>query len=185
MSENHTITAKTSLPGCMRTGTTAPAIAAAVAEVDSRVPIAEVQSMQALVDKANGPTRFATTMIGLFALVAVVLAAVGLYGVLATSVRQRTAEIGMRMVCGAQPGGILRLVLTEGVRLSAAGMLLGIVVAFSLTGVIRSMLVSVSPTDPVTLMAITLLFLAIVIVSALIPARRAALVDPAVALRAE
>src|SRR4029079_13465869 len=91
----------------------AQAVAAAVASVDARVPVAEVQPMQALVDKANGPTRFAATMIGLFAAVAVILAGVGLYGVLATTVRQRTSEIGMRMVCGAEPTGILRLVLLE------------------------------------------------------------------------
>jgi predicted permease len=163
----------------------AAAIAAAVAEVDARVPIAEVQPMQAFVDKANGPTRFATTMIGLFAIVAVVLAAVGLYGVLATTVRQRTAEIGMRMVCGAHPRGILRLVLAEGLRLSAVGMILGLAIALSLTGVIRSLLVSVTPTDPVTFVAITVLFLVIVIMSALIPALRAARVDPAFALKAE
>jgi putative ABC transport system permease protein len=159
------------------------AVAAAVAEVDSRVPIAEVQPMRALVDKANGPTRFAATMIGIFAAVAVVLAAIGLYGVLATTVRQRTAEIGMRMVCGAHPRGILRLVLSEGLKLSLVGMLLGLVMAMSLTSVIRSMLVSVTPTDPATLAGISALFLAVVIVSTLIPALRAARVDPAVAIR--
>jgi putative ABC transport system permease protein len=161
----------------------AAAVAAAVNEVDSRVPLAEVQPLQALVDKANGPTRFATTMIGIFAIVAVVLAAVGLYGVLATTVRQRTAEIGMRMVCGAHPRGILRLVLAEGLRLSVIGMAAGLLIAISLTSVIRSMLVSVTPTDPTTFVAISILFLAVVIVSALVPALRAARVDPVVAIR--
>ena len=160
-----------------------PAIAAAVSDVDARVPIAEVQPMQALVDKANGPTRFATTMIGLFAIVAVVLAAVGLYGVLATTVRQRTAEIGLRMVCGAHPGGILRLVLGEGVKLSVIGMIAGAGVALTVTEYIRSMLVAVTPTDPVTFISISVLFLVVVIVSSMIPALRAARVDPAVAMR--
>ena len=82
----------------------AAAVAAAVNEIDARVPIAEVQPMQAFVDKANGPTRFAATLIGIFAGRRGALAAVGLYGVLATTVRQRTAEIGMRMVCGAHAG---------------------------------------------------------------------------------
>jgi putative ABC transport system permease protein len=161
----------------------APTIAAAVAEVDARVPIAEVQPMQALVEKANGPTRFAATLIGIFALVALVLAAVGLYGVLSTTVRQRTAEIGMRMVCGAQPAGILRLVFAEGLRLSVAGMVVGLGIALSVTGLMRSMLVSVTPTDPATFVAITVVFLAIALLATLIPARRAARVDPAVALR--
>jgi predicted permease len=160
-----------------------PAVTAAVAEVDPRVPIAEVQPMQALVDKANGPTRFATTLIGIFAGVAVLLAAIGLYGVLTTTVRQRSGEIAMRMVCGAHPTGILRLVLIEGLQLSAAGMVLGLVAALSVTGLLRSMLVSVTPTDPITFVGITVLFLGIVIASALIPALRAARVDPVVAIR--
>jgi hypothetical protein len=159
------------------------AVAAAVNDVDSRVPIAEVQPMQAFVDKANGPTRFAATMIGLFAFVAIVLAAVGLYGVLSTTVRQRTAEIGMRMVCGAKPRGILRLVLTEGLQLSAVGIVLGLGIALSLTGLIRSMLVSVTPTDPITFVAISLLFVIVVVLSSFIPALRAARVDPIVAIR--
>jgi predicted permease len=161
----------------------APSVAAAIREIDNRFPIAEVQPMQAYVDKANGPTRFAATLIGLFAGVAVLLAAVGLYGVLATTVRQRTSEIGMRMVCGANPVGILRLVLFEGLRLSALGMALGLVIALSLTGLIRSLLVSVTPTDPLTFVAITLLFVAVVIVSTMIPALRASRVDPLVAVR--
>lgn len=161
----------------------AAAVAAAVNEVDARVPLAEVQPMHALVEKANGPIRFAATLISLFAIVAVVLAAVGLYGVLTTTVRQRTAEIGMRMVCGAQPQGILRLVLADGLRLSALGMAIGLVLALSLTTVIQSLLVSVTPTDPATFVAITLLFFGVVIVSALIPALRAARVDPVVAIR--
>jgi putative ABC transport system permease protein len=158
-------------------------IAAAVREIDARIPIAEVQPLQAFVDRANGPTRFAATLIGLFAAIAVLLAAVGLYGVLTTTVRQRTSEIGMRMVCGAQPSGILRLVLAEGLRLSLLGMAVGLAVALSLTGLIRSMLVSVTPTDPATFVAITLLFVAVVIVSTIIPALRAARVDPVVAIR--
>ena len=161
----------------------ARSLAAAVADVDARVPIAELQPMQALMDKANGPTRFAATMIGLFAIIAVLLAAVGLYGVLATTVRQRTAEIGMRMVCGAAPGRILRLVLAEGLQLSAAGIVMGLAVALSLTGVIRSLLVSVTPTDPVTFAGITALFILVVVASALVPALRAARVDPVVAIR--
>ena len=89
----------------------------------------------------------------------------------------------MRMVCGAHPSGILRLVLGEGLRFSAVGMLLGLLIAFSLTNVIRSMLVSVTPTDPLTFAAISVLFLVVVVTSALIPALRAARVDPVVAIR--
>ena len=163
----------------------AHAVAAAVAEVDPLIPIAEVQPMQAFVDKANGPMRFAASLIAIFGVVAVVLAAIGLYGVLATAVRQRTAEIGIRMVCGAHPRGIFRLVLGEGLRLSVLGIILGLAIAFSLTGLIRSMLVATTPTDPVTFAAITLLFLVVVAVSAIAPALRASRVDPVVAIRQE
>jgi putative ABC transport system permease protein len=161
----------------------APSIAAAVAEIDNRAPIAEVQPMRALVDKVNGPTRFATTMIGLFGMVAIVLAAVGLYGVLATTVRQRTSEIGMRMVCGAQPQGILRLVLVEGLRLSVIGLAIGLAIALSLTNLIQSLLVGVTPTDPITYVGITLIFLSIATLAALVPALRAARLDPMLAIR--
>jgi putative ABC transport system permease protein len=113
----------------------------------------------------------------------VALAAIGLYGVLATTVRQRTAEIGMRMVCGARPGGILRLVLSEGLRLSLIGMVFGVAIALSLTGLIRSLLVSVTATDPLTFVAISVLFTVVVILAALIPALKAARVDPVVAIR--
>ena len=91
----------------------------------------------------------------------------------------------MRMVCGARPAGILQLVLVEGLRLSLIGMAIGFAIALSLTGVIRSMLVSVTPTDPITFVAITLLFVVVVIVSTLIPALRASRVDPLVAIRTQ
>ena len=106
-----------------------PAVRAAVAQIDPRAPLAEVQPMTAFVDKAMAPVRFTSTLIGIFAVVAVLLAAIGLYGVLSTIVRQRTAEIGMRMVFGAQRGTILQLIVGEGLRLSAAGIGLGLIAA--------------------------------------------------------
>jgi predicted permease len=160
-----------------------PAIVAAVAAVDPRVPVAEVQPMTSFVERANGPTRFAATMIGLFAGIAMLLAAVGLYGVIASTVRQRTAEIGIRMVCGAQPRAILGNVLTEGLRLSGIGMALGLVLALLLAEVIRSMLVSTSPTDPRTFATISAVFLVVSVLATLIPAIRAARVDPIIAIR--
>src|SRR6185369_2937113 len=126
------------------------AVRAAIAEVDPRLAIAEVQPMSAFVDKAMAPVRFTATLIGIFAVVAVVLAGVGLYGVLSTVVRQRTAEIGMRMVFGAPRSSILSLVVGEGLRLSAAGIAIGLAGAFAITRVMASMLVGVNPTDPVT-----------------------------------
>jgi putative ABC transport system permease protein len=163
----------------------APSIRAAIAEIDPTLPLSEVQPMQAFVDKANAPMRFAVVMIGIFAAIAVVLATVGLYGVLSTIVRLRTAEIGMRMVLGAPQAAILQSIVGEGLRLSIAGIGVGLIAAFSVTGLMKSMLVSVTPTDPLTFATITLLFVAIAATASLVPARRAAQLDPTAALKEE
>src|SRR5213078_4130901 len=130
-------------------------------------------------------TRFALILIGVFAGIAVILAAVGLYGVLSNSVRQRTAEIGLRMALGAAPGSVFGLAVRHGLRLSAAGIGLGLVAAFSLTRVMSSMLVGVAPHDPATFCAIAALFFIIAVIACWLPARRAASMDPTVALREE
>jgi ABC-type antimicrobial peptide transport system permease subunit len=163
----------------------ASAVRTAIAQIDARAALAEVQPMSAFVDKAMAPIRFTTTLIGVFAAVAVVLAAIGLYGVLATIVRQRTAEIGMRMVFGAPRGSIVSLIVGEGVKLSAGGIVIGVVAAAIVTRVMTSMLVGVSPTDPLTFAAIVLLFAVIAVLASWVPARRAARLDPMVALREE
>jgi putative ABC transport system permease protein len=159
------------------------AVRAAVQQINPRAPLAEVQPMTAFVDKAMAPIRFTATLIGIFAAVAVLLAGIGLYGVLATIVRQRTAEIGMRMVFGAPRASILGMIVGEGLKLSAAGIVIGLAAAAMVTRVMTSMLVSVSPTDPLTFTAIALLFVAIACAASWIPARRAARLDPIVALR--
>jgi predicted permease len=161
----------------------APAVRAAVAAIDPRAPLAEVQPMQAFVDRAMAPVRFTTTLIGIFASVAVVLAAVGLYGVLSTIVRQRTAEIGMRMVFGAPRASILQLVVGEGLRLSAAGILVGVAGALAVTRVMASMLVGVEPTDPTTFAAIAVLFVVVAGAASWVPAQRASRLDPMEAIR--
>jgi ABC-type antimicrobial peptide transport system permease subunit len=131
------------------------------------------------------PLRFTATLIAIFAAVAVMLAAVGLYGVLSTIVRQRTAEIGMRMVFGAPRASILNLVVGEGLRLSAVGILIGLVGALTITRVMASLLVGVTPTDPVTFAAIVALFGIIAATASWIPARRASRLDPMSAIREE
>ncbi|HEU4631586.1 MAG TPA: ABC transporter permease [Gemmatimonadaceae bacterium] len=163
----------------------APAVRRVVNELDPRLPVAEVQPMQVLVDRAMGPTRFALVLIGIFAAIAAVLAGVGLYGVLATAVRQRTAEIGVRMAFGSPTRDIFRLIIGEGLKLSLAGLAVGLVAAFALTRVMRSLLVGVGATDPVTFAAMVGLFLAIAVLACWIPARRAAAMDPTRALRGE
>jgi putative ABC transport system permease protein len=159
------------------------AVRAAVAQVDPRAPLAEIQPMTSFVDKAMAPIRFTATLIAIFAAIAVILAGVGLFGVLSTIVRQRTAEIGMRMVFGAPRTSILNLVVGEGLKLSAAGIAIGLAGAFAITRVMASMLVGVNPTDPVTFAAIVVLFGLIATVASWIPARRASRLDPMAAIR--
>jgi ABC-type antimicrobial peptide transport system permease subunit len=141
--------------------------------------------MTAFVDKAMAPVRFTATLIAIFAGVAVVLAGVGLYGVLATIVRQRTAEIGMRMVFGAPRRSILKLVVGEGLRLSLGGMVVGLAGALAITRVMASMLVGVNATDPITFAAIAVLFSCIAMLASWVPARRASRLDPMAAIREE
>jgi putative ABC transport system permease protein len=141
--------------------------------------------MDAVVEHARAGTRFQLLLIGIFAVIAALLAAVGLYGVLSTVVRQRTAEIGVRVALGAAPGSIFSLIVGQGLRLSAAGVAVGLLAAYSLTSVMTSMLVGVKPTDPLTFVAMVLLFLSIAAVSSWLPARRAATLDPTRALRDE
>ncbi len=154
-----------------------------VSELAPRSPVASMQPLQSVVNRAMTPTRFALVLIGVFAIVAAGLACVGLYGVLSTAVRQRTAEIGVRMAFGASRAHVFRLVIGDGLRLSGLGLLVGVSGAFFLTRAMATMLVGVRPTDPVTYGAIVLLFLAIALLACLIPARRASSLDPADVLR--
>lgn len=156
----------------------------AVRALDRSVAVTDLQPMQVFVDQARAPTRFTLTLIGVFAVIAVVLAAVGLYGVLATMVRQRTAEIGVRLAFGAERGTILRLVVGQGLRLCLIGLGLGVAAALALTRVIGSMLVGVRATDPATFVAMVGVFLVVALVACWLPAQAAARLDPTEALRA-
>ena len=162
-----------------------PAVRNVVRELDNTLAIADLHPLNEFVDQARAPTRFALVCIAIFAIVAAVLASVGLYGVLSTVVRQRSAEIGVRMAFGASAKSVFRLVVGQGMRLSALGIGIGILAAFGLTRVMRKMLVGVSATDPVTFAAIGGLFFAVAALACWLPARRAAKLDPLVALRDE
>jgi putative ABC transport system permease protein len=124
-------------------------------------------------------------LIGVFAVIAAVLASVGLYGVLATVVRQRTAEIGVRMTLGAGPSQIFNLIVGQGLRLTAIGIVAGAIAAFALTRAMTTMLVGVKPSDPTTFASIAVIFFAIAATASWLPAWRAASLDPTVALREE
>ena len=152
---------------------------------DPQLLLNEVHPMEALVTRAQSSTRFSLLLIGVFAIIAALLAGVGLYGVLSTVVRQRTAEIGVRMAVGAGPRRIFNLVVGHGLRLSAVGIVLGVLGALALTRVIASMLVGVRSSDPATYSAMALVFLIIAFVGSWLPARRAAGLDPTAALRDE
>jgi putative ABC transport system permease protein len=160
-------------------------VRAEIAKLNPNLLIAELQPMDAMVKRAQAGTRFSLLLIGVFAVIAVLLAGVGLYGVLSTVVRQRTAEIGLRMALGAAPGSVFKLVVGHGLRLSAAGVAIGVAASFGLTRAMTSMLVGVEATDPITFAAMAALFLIIAIIASGLPARRASGLDPTIALREE
>jgi putative ABC transport system permease protein len=158
-------------------------VRAAIAEIDPRATLAQIRPMRELADGAMAPMRFATALLAGFAAIALLLAAVGLYGVLSTLVRQRTAEIGMRMVLGAKRSGVFTLVIREGLKLCAIGIAAGLALSLGLAQFIESQLVNVRPTDPWTFLTIPVVFTAVAVIACLLPASRAARLDPAVALR--
>jgi ABC-type antimicrobial peptide transport system permease subunit len=134
---------------------------------------------------ASFPQRVAGTFVGAFGLLALVLAAVGIYGVTAYSTRQRTHEIGIRMALGASKQDVLRLVLGHGLRLTLLGVVLGLAVSFALTRYLGSLLLGVTSTDALTFSTVAILLCAVALFACFIPARRAMRVDPLVALRYE
>jgi putative ABC transport system permease protein len=154
-----------------------------LAEQDRRLLMTEPRTWQSYLDEKIAPTRFALILIGVFAGVAALLAMIGLYGVLATTVRQRQTEIGVRMAFGASAANILSLVIGQGLRLSLGGILLGVIAALALTRVMASLLVGVTATDPPTFITMAAILTVVAAFAAWIPARRAAALNPTVALR--
>jgi putative ABC transport system permease protein len=160
-------------------------IRAVIKRLDPKLLVAQMQPVDTLVHNAQSSTRFSLLLIGVFAVIAALLAGVGLYGVLSTAVRQRTAEIGVRMALGAGPARIFQLVVGQGLRLSIAGIGVGLIFAFLLTRIMTAMLVGVKATDPATFAAMAVVFFVIAALASWLPARRAAGLDPTVALREE
>jgi predicted permease len=157
-------------------------VRAAIAGVSRNLLVTDMEPAETLVYEAQASTRFSLLLITAFGVIAGTLAGVGLYGVLSTAVRQRTAEIGVRMTMGAERGDIVRLVVIEGLRLSGIGIAIGVVAAFVLGRVMTAMLVGVKATDPVTYASMILMYLAISVVASSLPAWRAAGLDPKTAL---
>ena len=160
-------------------------IRTAVADIDKTVPVFGVKSMEEMVSDSGSLRRFDMWLIGTFAALALALAAVGIYGVMAYSVSQRTREIGIRMALGAPRQNVLRLILGQGAKLAVAGVIVGLVGAFALTRLMESLLFGVSPRDFGTFSFVPVIVLALILVGCYIPARRATKLDPVVALREE
>ncbi|MGH9939236.1 MAG: FtsX-like permease family protein, partial [Blastocatellia bacterium] len=153
--------------------------------VDPTVAVDRIAPMRELLSDSLAQRRFTMLLLGAFALVALLLASVGVYGVMAYSVTQRTREIGMRLALGAQRGDVLRLVMKQGLKLASVGVAIGMLVSFVSARLMKDLLFGVSATDPLTFVAIALLLTAAALLACWIPARRAAKVDPMVALRCE
>ena len=165
--------------------TVAGSIRQLVQSIDSDEPVSKVRTMDEVLEASVAAPRFRTLLLGLFGLTALLLGAIGIYGVMAYSVGQRTREIGIRVALGADRAQVLGLILRQGLILTAAGVGIGLLGALGLTHLLASMLYEVRPTDPLTFAAVTLLLAFVSLLANCIPARRAAKVDPMVALRYE
>lgn len=173
----------------MRTKTNPMALAgvlpSAVRSVNASVPVSSVASLEQIVANAVWQPRFNLIVIGLFAGLALALAAVGIYGVIAYAVKQRTQEIGIRMTLGAQRSDVMLLVVGHGMKLALAGVALGLGGALALAHVLAKLLFQIKPTDPLTLSGVVLILAAVPFLACYLPARRASRIDPMVALRYE
>jgi putative ABC transport system permease protein len=156
-----------------------------VRELDATLPVANIASMNEVLHESVARPRFLTLLLGIFAAVALALAAIGTYGVMAYSVAERRQEIGIRMALGAQSTSVLAMVLRQGFGVAAVGLALGTAGAFGLTKFLQTMLLNVSTTDPMSFVTAPLLLAFVALLACYLPARRATTVDPARVLKPE
>jgi putative ABC transport system permease protein len=157
----------------------------AIWSIDKDQTVADIDTMDHIVAEAVARQRFSMLLLGLFAGLALLLASVGIYGVMSYSVAQRTHEIGIRIALGARRADVLQMTVKQGLKLVALGMMLGLIAAFLLTRALASLLYGISATDPVTFVGISLVLFSVAILASYIPALRATKVDPIIALRAQ
>src|SRR5947207_12559094 len=162
-----------------------PTVTRLVADADRDLPVFSVKTMNEFLGESIAAPRFNTTLLAIFAALALVLTIVGLYGVISDSVTRRTTEIGIRMALGAQSRDVLRLVVGQGFKLVLLGLVIGVAGALALTRLIASLLFGVGTRDPVTFAVVAVLLSFVALLACYIPAHRAAKVDPLVALRYE
>ena len=159
------------------------ALRSALAQIDPNEPLVKVRTMEENMATTVAEPRFRAWLIGIFALLALVLAAVGVYGVMSYTVTQRTSEIGVRVTMGAQPQDVFRIIVGQGLRLALLGVGMGLLTALALTRLLRSFLFGISAYDPLTFIGVAVLLTTVAVAACYFPARRATLVDPLVALR--
>ena len=169
----------------MDASSVAAGIRQAVHSIDKNLPVTDVNSFPQVLNTSVAQERFRTLLMASFSIIALLLAAVGIFGVISFSASQRTREIGIRMALGAERRDVLAMVVGQGLRLALIGVAVGIVGAFALTRFLSTLLYGITPTDPVTFTAVSLILVAVALLACYIPARRAAKVDPMVALRYE
>ncbi|MDQ3013650.1 MAG: FtsX-like permease family protein, partial [Acidobacteriota bacterium] len=165
--------------------TLAAAVKQGVWRVDARIPVTKLRTMKEVMGASYEERRFNMLLLGLFAAVALALAAIGIYGVIAYAVAQRTHEIGIRMALGAQGRDVLKMVVRQGMTLVLTGVGVGLLAALPLTRFMRTLLFGVNASDPATYAVIALMLMAVALLACIIPARRATKVDPMIALRYE
>ena len=157
----------------------------AIRRLDAALPVDQLRSMHEVVAGSLAGSRFLTLLVGIFALVALSLAAVGTYGVLSYAVEERRHELGVRMALGARAGGLLSMVLGQGMRLAGVGLALGLAGAWALRRLLAGLLYGITPGDPGTFAAVAGVLAVVALAACLVPAYRATRVDPVVSLRAE